>query len=112
MAGERIEYTIGLVTTDIANTSTLPNPGLCQSCRHARRIESDRGSIFLMCKLSFEDSRFVKYPRLPELVCRGYRPERENPPAAGAQSPPAPLSHSLPTTPLLYPPPHFPCPDL
>ena len=91
MAGERIEYTIGLVTTEIANTPTHPNPGLCQSCRHARRIESDRGSIFLMCKLSFADSRFVKYPRLPVLVCSGYRPERENPPAEGAQSPPGPL---------------------
>ena len=45
------------------------------------RIESDRGSIFFMCKLSFEDSRFAKYPRLPVLVCSGYRPEKENPPA-------------------------------
>ena len=44
----------------IANTPTHPDPGLCQSCQHARRIESDRGSTFLMCKLSFEDSRFVK----------------------------------------------------
>ena len=48
-----------------------------------RRIESDRGSIFLMCKLSFEDSRFVKYPRLPVVICSGYRPETENPPVPG-----------------------------
>jgi hypothetical protein len=34
-----------------------------------------------MCKLSFEDSRFVKYPRLPVLVCSGYRPV-ENPPTS------------------------------
>jgi hypothetical protein len=52
-----------------------PDPGLCRNCRHARRIESDRGSIFLMCELSFEDSRFAKYPRLPVLVCSGYRPK-------------------------------------
>jgi len=51
------------------------DPGLCRDCQHARRIGSDRGSTFLMCKLSFEDSRFVKYPRLPVLVCSGYRPD-------------------------------------
>ncbi len=50
------------------------DPGLCRNCQHARRIESDRGSIFLMCELSFEDPRFVKYPRLPVLACSGYRP--------------------------------------
>jgi len=53
-----------------------PDPGLCRNCQHARRMESDRGSIFLMCKLSFEDSRFAKYPRLPVLVCSGYRPSQ------------------------------------
>src|SRR5260370_13767371 len=97
MAGERIEYTIGLVTTEIANTSTHPNPGLCGSCQHARRIESDRGSIFLMCKLSFEDSRFVKYPRLPVVVCGGYRPESANPPVEST-SPRSPSS--LPLVPI------------
>ncbi len=46
--------------------------GLCADCFHARRIESERGSVFLMCELSFEDSRFAKYPRLPVLACDGY----------------------------------------
>ena len=55
------------------------NSGLCGNCQHARQIKSDRGSVFLLCKLSFEDSRFVKYPRLPVLVCDGYRAV-ENPP--------------------------------
>ncbi len=50
-------------------------PGLCRDCHHARRIDSDRGSTFLMCKLSFEDVRFAKYPRLPVLVCSGYQPK-------------------------------------
>ena len=62
---------------------TRVDPGLCQNCFHARYIESDRGSTFLMCKLSFEDSRFVKYPRLPVLVCGGHRPDSANPPAWG-----------------------------
>ncbi len=52
-----------------------PDPGLCQNCQHARCIESDRGSVFFRCELSFEDSRFAKYPRLPVFVCSGYRPK-------------------------------------
>jgi len=39
---------------------------------HARRIVSDRESIFLLCQLSFADPRFAKYPRLPVLTCIGY----------------------------------------
>lgn len=50
-----------------------PDPGLCRDCQHAHRIESDRGSIFFRCELSFEDASFAKYPRLPVLVCSGYR---------------------------------------
>jgi len=52
-----------------------PDPGLCRNCQHACRIESDRGSVFFRCELSFEDSKFAKYPRLPVLVCSGYRPK-------------------------------------
>jgi hypothetical protein len=48
------------------------NPGLCADCLHARRIESDRGSVFIMCQLSATDPRFAKYPRLPVLQCSGY----------------------------------------
>jgi len=48
------------------------NFGLCADCTHARRIESDRGSVFLQCQLSFTDGRFAKYPRLPVLSCGGY----------------------------------------
>ncbi len=60
------------------------NVGLCQNCRHARRMTSDRGSTFLLCKLSFEDPRFAKYPRLPVLVCSGYQCDTENSPVQGA----------------------------
>jgi len=61
------------VTTTTSDKPTRPNPGLCRDCQHARRIESDRGSVFIQCQLSFEDSRFAKYPRLPVLSCSGYR---------------------------------------
>ena len=57
------------------DTPKHPHPGLCRTCQHSRRIESDRGSVFIRCELSSEDSRFQKYPRLPMLVCSGYRPK-------------------------------------
>jgi hypothetical protein len=46
--------------------------GLCATCRHARAIESDRGSVFIRCELSRIDASFPKYPGLPVLACRGY----------------------------------------
>jgi hypothetical protein len=35
-------------------------------------VTSTRGSTFYLCKLSFVDSRFAKYPALPVLRCSGY----------------------------------------
>jgi hypothetical protein len=48
------------------------NAGLCHKCRHCRRIESSRGSVFVFCELSLTDPNFPKYPRLPVLSCAGY----------------------------------------
>jgi len=47
--------------------------GLCSDCLHARRLESARGSVFILCNLSQIDPRFLKYPRLPVLSCDGHR---------------------------------------
>ena len=52
--------------------------GLCASCAHARRIESARGSEFLLCELSKSDPAFPKYPRLPVLSCSGYEQKKNN----------------------------------
>jgi len=49
--------------------------GLCANCRHARQIESAKGSQFLLCQLSQSDPNFRKYPRLPVLRCSGYEPD-------------------------------------
>ena len=49
--------------------------GLCVDCVHARRIESDRGSIFFLCQLALTDGRFQKYPLLPVFSCPGYEKE-------------------------------------
>src|SRR5687768_4876058 len=46
--------------------------GLCEICRHARRITSDRGSVFVMCSLSRTNPAFPKYPPLPVLRCGGF----------------------------------------
>jgi hypothetical protein len=50
------------------------HPGLCASCRHARTIESRRGSRFWLCSLSQSDPRFPRYPPLPVVSCVGYTP--------------------------------------
>jgi hypothetical protein len=49
--------------------------GLCADCIHARRIESEKGSQFLFCRLSQTDPSFPKYPRLPVLTCSGCVPK-------------------------------------
>jgi len=46
--------------------------GLCASCMYAREIVSDHGSHFVLCRLSFSDERFSKYPHLPVHSCAGY----------------------------------------
>jgi hypothetical protein len=50
-------------------------PGLCASCGFSRRVESRRGSVFLLCEMSLADPRFPRYPRLPVLRCSGWRPD-------------------------------------
>lgn len=58
----------------------MPNPeieierGLCGTCLNVDFIRSDRGSVFLRCRLAVADSRFAKYPRLPMLDCAGWTP--------------------------------------
>jgi hypothetical protein len=52
--------------------------GLCATCIHARRIESARGSVFILCARSRDDARFPKYPPLPVLRCIGWQPHPED----------------------------------
>jgi len=59
-----------------SESSIDENPGLCGECIHGRRIESDRGSVFYQCQLSFTNSWFAKYPRLPVVNCIGYEKKR------------------------------------
>jgi len=61
------------VTTEGPGHPT-PHVGLCADCRHVRRIESAKGSVFWMCRRAETDPRYRKYPPLPVLLCRGYEP--------------------------------------
>lgn len=47
--------------------------GLCERCVHVQRVTSSRGSRFYLCRLSFSDSRFPRYPAIPVRQCAGYR---------------------------------------
>ena len=46
--------------------------GLCASCVNARVIESSKSARFIRCELSFTDTRFARYPRLPMTRCEGF----------------------------------------
>jgi hypothetical protein len=46
------------------------SPGLCGSCSLAKKMTSDRGSIFWRCT----HPELPKYPRLPVISCGGWKP--------------------------------------
>src|ERR1700682_502928 len=68
---------IRFVNESTDNSRVQEIAGLCVTCINARRIESARGSVFVLCELSFKDPRFPKYPALPVLSCVGYKPGPE-----------------------------------
>jgi hypothetical protein len=37
-----------------------------------QRVTSARGSTFYLCRLSFADARFPRYPPIPVLACAGF----------------------------------------
>lgn len=51
-----------------------PSVGLCSVCGHSRVTGNRRGSIFWLCRLSADDARFRRYPRLPVARCPGFEP--------------------------------------
>lgn len=60
----------------VAEERTIQNKiapeGLCAECAFARRIESARGSRFVLCERSRTEAAFPKYPWLPVIACAGY----------------------------------------
>lgn len=60
---------------DPAPERPLPFPlerSLCATCGEMRRIDSAKGSVFLMCKRADVDPRFPKYPPQPIARCAGH----------------------------------------
>ena len=53
--------------------------GLCPTCTHVQGVTNDRGSRFYLCRLSFTDRSFRRYPTLPVLACPGYVPAPQRP---------------------------------
>jgi hypothetical protein len=63
------------VAEDRTVEGNITREGLCADCDFARRIESARGSQFVLCERSRTDPAFPKYPRLPVIACAGYAPK-------------------------------------
>jgi hypothetical protein len=49
-----------------------PAPGLCARCAHVQLVPSARGATFYLCRRSFTDPAFPRYPPLPVIVCPGF----------------------------------------
>jgi len=62
------------LVNDIHERKKQPDAGLCADCLHARRIESDRRSVFYLCQHAMVDATFPKYPRLPVTRCAAHQP--------------------------------------
>lgn len=75
MAGKRGWVILSKVEEPGQSSRQGDRVGLCLTCQHTRRTESDRGSLFYRCALAESDPRFPKYPRLPVLKCSGFKPQ-------------------------------------
>ena len=54
-----------------------PLPGLCAGCAHLQLVPGARGSTFYLCRRSFADPAFPRYPPIPVIVCAGYEPRED-----------------------------------
>ena len=50
---------------------------LCETCAWMREVVTPKGSRFLLCQLSQQNSAYPKYPPQPVARCDGYQ-EQEN----------------------------------
>ncbi len=62
-----------------------PEIGLCARCRHVRPVESERGSVFYLCRRAATDPRLEKYPRLPMRTCPCYEQAATTPTNSGGK---------------------------
>ena len=57
---------------EVSGGRVFDSVGLCRDCANRRVVESAKGSVFFLCRLSESDNRYARYPRLPVLSCAGY----------------------------------------
>jgi hypothetical protein len=55
------------------------DPGLCRSCSWSRRVQSDRGSQFWLCRAADSYPALRKYPSLPVRSCKAWTPRLKAP---------------------------------
>jgi len=66
----------------LGQNGTVPGSrnGLCAECQHCRIVKTERSTFFL-CRRSFTQPEYPKYPPVPVIQCRGYEPgSDEGPP--------------------------------
>jgi hypothetical protein len=70
---------------DRARTGQAPSDdaGLCSGCAYVRLVAGARGTVFHLCRLSFVDAAFPRYPRIPVVRCDGFVAADEADPSPG-----------------------------
>src|ERR1019366_3158804 len=81
----------------MSNWGVVPRigPGLCATCGHVDTVRSNRGSVFLRCRLSDVDPHFPKYPTLPVVECIGWASGSDNQPAEHRSNEPRVAEYGL-----------------
>ena len=51
---------------------SVPDVGLCATCRFVRLVSSVRNATYYRCGRSDEDPAYARFPRLPVVSCAGY----------------------------------------
>ena len=60
--------------------------GLCPYCENHRKVQSSKGSVFVLCKLSERNPDYARYPRLPVWQCPGFAAQGSEADRAGSST--------------------------
>lgn len=76
--GEPPRKVAAVVVSYLTGPMNPPAPphttGQCADCRHERRVNSARGSVFVLCRRAAREDAYPRYPHLPVADCLGYEP--------------------------------------
>jgi hypothetical protein len=74
---------------------SVPDVGLCATCRFVRLVPSVRNVTYYRCGRSDDDESYRRFPRLPVVSCAGYERRAIE---ASANIPPEDAAPSEPAT--------------